>query len=115
MNVPDSVDIETNNIGQPKINMKTIGLTTIFGANKIFKWVHEGTGAKRLRMYTAEILLQHPGPELATWANSNLKSLFQPQAFGRVCNCLRQGFLGAAAMFGSSRISSCQRISWVHF
>ena len=54
MNVPDSMDIETNNIGQPKIDMKTIGLTTHFGANEIFKWVHEGTGTKRLRMYTAD-------------------------------------------------------------
>ena len=29
--------------------MKTNGLTTNFGANEIFKWVHEGTGTRRLR------------------------------------------------------------------
>ena len=38
--------------------MKTIGLTTNFGANEIFNWVHKGIGTKRLRMCTAETLLQ---------------------------------------------------------
>ena len=59
MNVPDSMDMVTNNIKQVKQLEDERLNWQILARMKHFKWMCEGTGTKRLQMHTAEILLQH--------------------------------------------------------